>query len=136
MDVKKEKVMSGIGTVSASIMYDYKVINTARNYTWLADEPLELGGQDEGPLPIELFLSSIASSILITLRMYAQRRNWDAGEIHIELSLSELESGVEIIKDISFSGNIEDNEIEQLLEITKRCPISKILSNQIEIKFA
>ena len=66
MDVKKEKVMSGISTVSASIMYDYKVINTARNYTWLADEPLELGGQDEGPLPIELFLSSIASSILIT----------------------------------------------------------------------
>ena len=128
--------MSKISTISASIMYDYKVINTARNYTWLADEPMELGGQDEGPLPTELFLSSLASCILITLRIYAQRRNWDAGEIHIELSLSELENGVEIIKDISFSGNLENHQIEQLLEISKRSPLSKILSNTIEIKFA
>jgi putative redox protein len=128
--------MNKISTISASIMYDYKVINTARNFTWFADEPIELGGKDEGPLPIELFLSSLASCILITLRMYAQRRNWDAGEIHIELSLSELENGVDITKDISFSGNLEKHQIEQLYEISKRSPLSKILSNPIDIKFA
>lgn len=128
--------MNKIAAVSASIMYDYKVINTVENHTWIADEPLELGGQDEGPKPLEYFLSSLASCILITLRIYAQRRNWDAGEIHIDLTLNELEEGVEIIKDITFSGNLEDSQKEKLFEISKRCPVSKILTNPIHIKFA
>lgn len=128
--------MNKIAEVSASIMYDYKVINTVENHSWIADEPLELGGQDEGPKPMELFLSSLASCILITLRIYAQRRNWDAGEIHIDLILNELDEGVEIIKDISFSGNLEDSQKEKLLEISKRCPVAKILSNPIHFKFA
>lgn len=128
--------MSKIATVSASIMYDYKVINTVENHSWIADEPLELGGQDEGPKPMELFLSSLASCILITLRIYAQRRNWDAGEIHIDLQLNELEESVEIVKDITFSGNLEDDQKEKLLELSKRCPVAKILTNPIHIKFA
>lgn len=128
--------MNKIAAVSASIMYDYKVINTVENHSWIADEPLELGGQDEGPKPMELFLSSLASCILITLRIYAQRRNWDAGEIHIDLTLNELDEGVEIIKDITFSGNLEDSQKEKLYEISKRCPVAKILTNPIHIKFA
>lgn len=128
--------MNKIAAVSASIMYDYKVINTVENHSWIADEPLELGGQDEGPKPMELFLSSLASCILITLRIYAQRRNWDAGEIHIDLTLNELNEGVEIIKDITFSGNLEDSQKEKLYEISKRCPVAKILTNPIHIKFA
>lgn len=128
--------MSKIAAVSASIMYDYKVINTVENHSWIADEPLELGGQDEGPKPVELFLSSLASCILITLRIYAQRRNWDAGEIHVDLIMNELEEGVEIIKDITFSGKLEDEQKEKLLDISNRCPVAKILSNPIEFKFA
>jgi putative redox protein len=117
-------------------MYDYKVINTTDVHTWFSDEPLELGGQDEGPKPTELFLSSLASCILITLRVYAQRRNWDAGEIHVDLVMNELEEGVEIIKNIEFSGDLEDEQKIKLLAVSDRCPIAKILLNPIQIKHA
>lgn len=128
--------MNKLASVSASIMYDYKVVNTTENHTWISDEPLELGGQNEGPEPKEIFLSSLASCILITIRMYAQRRNWDVGEIHIDLTMNELDNGVEIIKDLSFSGELDDEQKEKLQEISKRCPVAKILANPIEIKFA
>lgn len=128
--------MENIASLSASIMYDYKVINTTENHTWIADESLLVGGQDEGPNPKELFLSSLASCILITLRIYSQKRNWEVGDIHIDLSLNQLENGTEIVKDITFSGNLEDEQILKLKEISNRCPVAKILSNPIEFKFA
>lgn len=126
--------MNELAKVSSGIMYDYKVINTTDNHTWFSDEPLELGGQDEGPKPTELFLSSLASCILITLRVYAQRRNWDVGEIHVDLIMNQLEDGVEIVKSIEFSGDLEDEQKIKLLAVSDRCPVAKILLNPIHIK--
>ena len=104
-------------TLVSSISYDYQVTNTARSHSWLSDEPFELNGQDEGPTPKELFLSSLASCILITLRMYAQPRNWDIGQITIELNMTEL-----------------DERHNRLLEISDRCPVAKLLKKPIDIK--
>jgi putative redox protein len=126
--------MREIAKLSAGIMYDYKVVNTAEDHTWFEDEPLEGNGQNEGPKPTELLLSSIASCMLITLRKYAQRRNWDAGEIHIDLTMSSKDDDVVIEKIIQFSGSLEDEQKERLLEISERSPVVKILSNSIEFK--
>lgn len=126
--------MSDIAKLSAGIMYDYKVVNTTTDHTWFADEPLESNGQNEGPQPMELLLSSVASCMLIALRKYAQRRNWDAGEIHIDLTLISKDEGVVIEKEIHFSGNLESEQKERLLEISDRSPVVKILSNSIEFK--
>jgi len=123
-------------TLVSSINYDYQVTNTARSHAWLSDEPFELNGQDEGPTPKELFLSSLASCILITLRMYAQPRNWDIGQISIELSMTELDERTEILKTIEFSGDLTDEQRNRLLEISDRCPIAKLLKKPIEVKLS
>lgn len=120
----------------SSISYDYQVTNTARSHVWLSDEPFELNGQDEGPTPKELFLSSLASCVLITLRMYAQPRNWDIGQITIELSMTELDDRTEIRKTIDFSGKLTDEQRDRLLEISDRCPVAKLLKKPIDIKIS
>lgn len=120
--------------LSASIMYDYKVVNSTTDHTWLADEPLEMNGQNEGPTPMELLLSSVASCVLITLRMYAQRRNWDAGEINIDLSMDKENEQVIINKEITFTGILEPDQKERLLEVSARSPVIKILSNTVKFK--
>jgi putative redox protein len=126
--------MKELAKLSASIMYDYKVVNTTEHHTWVADEPLEEQGQDEGPTPIELLLSSVAGCVLITLRKYAQRRNWDAGEIHIDLTLATTDEVTLITKDIQFTGNLEQDQKERLLEISGRSPVVKMLSGGIQFK--
>jgi putative redox protein len=40
----------------------------------LADEPIELGGQNKGLAPSQLLLSSVGACKAITMRMYANRK--------------------------------------------------------------
>ena len=120
--------------LSASIMYDYKVINTSADHSWVSDEPLEEQGQNEGPTSVQLLLSSIASCVLTTLRRYAQRQNWDAGEIHVDLELEQLEEETFIALDIQFSGVLEPAQKQRLLEIGGRSPVVKMLNGVVNFK--
>ena len=128
--------MKKIASASAHINVDYTVVNTGGNHTFFADEHIDFGGQDKGPKPTEMFLAALASCILITLRMYAKRREWEVGEIHIDLTMNATEDGTEIVKNIEFSGVLNDEQKKRLLDISNRCPVAKIISNPIEFKFA
>ena len=55
---------------------NYTTYITARQHPIIADEPLEIGGQDKGATPYELLLSSLGACTAITLRMYAQNKKW------------------------------------------------------------
>lgn len=113
----------------------YLVEHSARTHQWKGDEPLEEGGTDLAPRPTELLLSALASCKLITLRMYAERKGWDLGETELELRV--LEKGVEktlVEKKLRFTGNLDDEQKNRLIEISGRCPVSKMLSNSIEYK--
>jgi len=107
-----------------------------RNGTLLMDEPENVGGQDLGPDPFTALLASLGSCVLVTLKMYIDRKGWDIPEIYISLNMSqELNSELEttITRDITFSANISDEQRERLLVIADKCPISKILKNKITI---
>ncbi|MEY3237346.1 MAG: hypothetical protein RI883_1447 [Bacteroidota bacterium] len=123
-------------TLSASLNQNFNVENRTATHVWFADEPIDLGGKDEGPKPTELFLSSLASCILITVRMVAQRKEWNTGKISIDLTMNQLEKGVEIIKKINFENQLEEEQVKRLLDVSNRCPVAKIISNPIEFKFA
>lgn len=109
-----------------------------RNGQFLADEPVLTGGQDLGPDPYTLLLSSLASCTLITLRMYIDRKGLDVASISVNANLFQYtkeEQTVTVIdRDIRFEGPIDDEQKEKLNEIAKACPISKLLSGPIEVR--
>src|SRR5215475_2627129 len=104
----------------------YQCVLEWRNGKFIADEPASVGGEDTGPDPYTLLLSSLASCKLITLRMYIDRKGWEIDNIAISVNLyQETKDGLSttiIDCDILFLSPVAEEQKMRLLEIAKNCP--------------
>lgn len=108
-----------------------------RGHTLQGDEPIENGGKDAGPTPTELVLSGLASCTVSTLRMYADKKGWNVDKIEVELRIhttkTETGQSAEIESVISITGAVSDEQKQRMLEIARKCPVHKLLTNPIVI---
>jgi putative redox protein len=111
---------------------------TLGNHTITADEPTEVGGQDLGPAPLQLLLSSLGTCKAITMRMYADRKEWPLDSIEVILSSetvkSDLQQTTYIRCTIKLYGDLEEKQKERIYKIADKCPIHKTLTNPIVIE--
>lgn len=121
-------------SLKAILKEGFHVENKTIRHSWSSDEPVDNGGQDLGPTPSDLMLSSLASCKLITMKMYADRKGWDIGELAIELKFLERGEKTVVEKRISFDSSVPDDQKERLTEISGRCPMAKMVKNAIEFK--
>ena len=128
-----------VGTAEATnVVGAYKTSLKSRQFNLVADEPLPAGGGDEGPSPGDYVCMSLAACKAITLRMYVQRKQWDAGDIEVKVNLVKADGvggSIHTFKcEVSASGNLSIEQKERLLQIDKACPISKLLTKGSEIE--
>ncbi len=114
-----------------------------KNHAMIADEPLSVGGNNFGPSPYEYLNAALAACIVMTLKMYAERKQWDLKEVFVYISHSrkhsdDLEIETEkpkyldhIIKKLKFVGNLDDTQKERLKEIASRCPVHKTIASEV-----
>lgn len=105
-----------------------------RNFTVIADEPAELGGNDRGPTPMEYALGSLMSCMTVMIRLIAaeQKVRVDdvAFEVEGDLDLRGLYGTAPIRPDfLEVRGTVwldtpeEPDRIAQLRdEVYRRCP--------------
>lgn len=108
-----------------------------RNGELLMDEPQSVGGKDLGPDPMTTLLASLAGCTLATLRMYIDRKEWKIDEIKVTMNLTQDDSDefvTTITRNLSFSGEITNEQRERLLVIAEKCPVSKLLKSTIKIE--
>jgi putative redox protein len=139
---KKKIVHIHIGNIN------YKTTLTAGNHELISDEPVSKGGKDLGPDPYDYLLMSLGSCTVITMKMYADRKEWPVEDIFVELRhfKDHAEDCLEckdpkakidkIEKEITVKGDLSREQIDRLLEISKKCPVHKTLLGQMEIHSA
>ena len=64
----------------------YGVRINAGGHALRGDEPVDHGGADTGPAPFGLLLSGLGACTAITLRMYAERKNWPLAGVDVRLA--------------------------------------------------
>jgi len=111
----------------------------------IADEPLDVGGDDFGPSPYELLSASLASCTAMTIQMYAKRKGWDLKEVEVHISHGKKymtdcdtceEKGARIDhfnRLIEFEGNLTSEQINRLMEIANKCPVHRTLHAETKI---
>tara|TARA_R110000787_G_scaffold8607_20_gene29318 strand:+ start:144 stop:551 length:408 start_codon:yes stop_codon:yes gene_type:complete len=106
----------------------------ARGFSLTADEPVEDGGQGAGPAPYDFLLMSLGACTAMTLRMYAARKEWALENLRIELELAKNPEGdVRISRLVSSSTALNKEQIDRLLEIADKTPVTKTLLKAAEI---
>ncbi len=109
----------------------------SRGFNYALDTELKKGGKNTAPTPVEYFLAAIGGCVAITLRMYAQKMNWDLGEICVEVSeKTELTSkGIEktLKEKIVVEKEVSKEQLRQLREVSKKCPIAQMVKNKTTI---
>jgi putative redox protein len=107
----------------------------AGGHALVADEPESIGGTDTGPTPWGLLMASLGACTTITLRMYADRKQWPLEEIGVKLEHRKPEPAAqsdtppkhEIVQDLELVGSLDDAQRERLFEIAHRCPVHRAL---------
>lgn len=116
----------------------YKSEIKAGNHIVLTDEPLDHNGMDLGPTAHQLLLGSLGACMAITLKMYADRKEWKVKNISVDLNMEKyVEDGTEktrIYKKVNIDGDLTADQIDRLMIISEKCPVHKTLSNPISIE--
>lgn len=121
--------MRTISNVSATLGdVDYLTRMTAGAHALVADEPTRAGGQDAGPAPYDYVLSGLAACTLMTLRMYAQKKGWELGELGVSITLQKSATETRIHRVITASAPLDDAQWGRLLEIAGKTPVTLTLA--------
>ena len=114
----------------------FKTEIQARKHIVMADEPIEVGGQDLGFTPTELLESSLAACSTMTIRMYADRKGWDLEKVEIKVGFKRniTTNQVTFKKEIQLFGNLNNDQREKLLEMGSKCPIEKMITGNISVE--
>lgn len=128
--------MGGV-TVSADRNSGLAATVKMGNQVTVIDESGIATGEDTGPTPMDYIMSALGSCTVITLQMYAQRKNWplERAEVTLEQrNLTNTESALAagdkhtlISKTLQLTGDLTADQIARLKDISSRCPIQKTL---------
>jgi putative redox protein len=122
--------------VSGSIGADhYKTILSNNRQELIGDEPVESGGTDLGFSPSELLSSALVTCTCVTLRMYADRKQWPLEAVHVTVNFERdtVTNSSLMRREIELTGKLTEEQRERLLAIAAQCFIHKTLSNPIHI---
>ncbi len=99
----------------------------------IADEPVELGGEDAGLAPHEWLLAGLGACTSMTLKMYADRKGWPLESVEVVVDGDHRDGAFILTRHVRVRGALTDEQRAKLLEIANKCPVHRSLTGIIRI---
>jgi putative redox protein len=127
-------VMAVIATTTVESATGYAQAIRAGGHELTADEPAASGGTDSGPTPYGLLLAALGACTSITLRMYAQKKQWELGQIQVTLRHVKTADAEHIEREVTFGASLSDEQRSRLAEIAEKTPVTKSIKAGVPIQ--
>ncbi len=121
------RAKASIGTTN----YQTAIVTGRHRFT--VDEGPALGGKDVGPGPYELLTSALAACTVITLRMYAERKQWPVTMVHADVHFVRDGDNQHIDRVLTIEG-ANDEQKKRMADIAERTPVTLTLKRGLEIR--
>lgn len=113
-------------------------ITVGERHRLVADEPVAVGGGDAGPAPFDFLLAGLGACTAMTVRMYAERKEWPLKQVSVSLRMDKVEdeSGQKVDRIdlvVTLEGDFSPEQRQRLLEIAEKCPTHRILEKPLRI---
>jgi putative redox protein len=142
----REQLIGEAPWVSASIAgTGFHTGIRTRTHALVADEPVDAGGTDTGPTPYELLLGALSACTAMTVRMYADRKQWPLEEVIVRIrpvrshavdcakcETNEVGAG-RLEREVEFVGPLSAEQRTRLLYIADRCPVKQTLERGLRV---
>ena len=93
----------------------------------ITDEPESLGGTNAGPAPHELLPATLASCISTMIALYVARREWDIGEVRVDVTYDHEAVPRRFDVDIRLPDGLTQDQIDRLRRVADTCPVRRAL---------
>jgi putative redox protein len=103
-------------------------------HTILTDVSVSEGGDDLGLTPHELLEASLGACTNITIMMYAKRKNWPVQDVQTKVTITNEVGENNITMEIKLIGELDQAQRDRLFEISKKCPMHKLLLRKTNIE--
>lgn len=98
-----------------------------------SDESASHGGADAGPSPYHLLMSGLAACTAITLRMYANRKQWDLKSATVDVQYSRDGDNERIERKLTLVGDLTEEQRARMADIAERTPVTLTLKRGVPI---
>ncbi|GGB63185.1 osmotically inducible protein C [Roseibium aquae] len=138
----QDPVLEGVEVVETGLGRFQAMVATG-SHRLIADEPEKVGGFDSGPSPYDYLSAALGACTVMTLRMYAERKQLPVTRIattvnHGKVHAADCADCAQTLRDrggridrfervITLEGDLDEETRARMLEIADKCPVHRTL---------
>ena len=124
-------------SVSCEHLENFQILLRAKGRSWLADEPLDVGGDGLAPNPFDMLLGSLGSCTLITVSHHAVKGKLPVEKMWLDTKIARTgrgkDAGYDIELVLKVRGNLSEQDLARIKRYAEMCPVHGILAKGVNI---